>query len=227
MSRGPSLIARKRILTAALQVFSAKGYREATVRDIARTAGVSVGALYPYFGNKEQLYTEVLVEQSEEFNERIRNLEHQDPEMAVRSFIETHLSWVASKKQIVSRHFKDYDLEFANPFRTRFWTYQKEFLEALICKGVEQGLFRVGNCGDAAVFVLWALKGALFYDLAGTAALTRSGDALCELSLWFLTKNATGAPTVREGAAGAPLSTPMDAGASEAAGVSAGGNHRG
>src|SRR5271157_5967436 len=60
MSRRPSHIARKRILAAALQVFGAKGYKEATVREIARTAGVSVGALYPYFGNKERLYLEVL-----------------------------------------------------------------------------------------------------------------------------------------------------------------------
>ena len=193
MGRRPSHIARKKILAAALQVFSAKGYREATVRDIARTAGVSVGALYPYFGNKEQLYTEVLLEQSREFNERIRDLMHQVPDAAVRSFIETHVSWTASKRQIVSRHFKDYDLEFVRPFRTWFWTYQKEFLEALICKGAEQGIFRVSNCGEAAVFVLWALRGALFYDLSATAVLTRSGDAVCDLSLGFLTNGQTGA----------------------------------
>ena len=216
MGRGPSHIARKKILTAALQVFSAKGYREATVRDIARTAGVSVGALYPYFGNKEQLYTEAYLEQSREFNERILDLMDQDPDAAVRSFIETHVSWTASKRQIVSRHFKDYDLEFVKPFRTRFWTYQKEFLEALICKGAEQGLFRVSNCGEAAVFVLWALRGALFYDLSATAVLTRSGDAICELSLGFLTNGQTGAS-----AAGRPVdppSTPVDTAAGSCSG---------
>ncbi len=193
MGRGPSHRGRKGILAAALQVFSAKGYREATVRDIARTAGVSVGALYPHFGNKEQLYAEVLLEEGREFNERIREIDHQDPERAVRSFIETHLTWTAAKRQIASRHFKDYDLEFVKPLRTRFWSDQKEFLETLICKGVKQSVFRVGSCGDAAVFVLWALKGALFYDVADTTDLVRSGNVVCELALGFLKSGATDA----------------------------------
>ncbi len=194
MSRRPSHIARKRILAAALHVFGANGYKEATVREIARTAGVSIGALYPYFGNKEQLFLEVLLEETGQFNERIRDLEHQEPEPAVESFIETHLAYAASKRQIVSRHFKDYDLEFVKPIRNRFWTYQKEFLEAIIRKGAELGVFRVGNPGDAALFVLWVLKGALFYDLAGVADLTRSGDTVCQLSLSFLRDATTGEP---------------------------------
>ncbi len=231
MSRRPSHIARKRILEAALEVFGAKGYKEATVREIARTAGVSVGGLYPYFGNKEQLYLEVLVNETGQLNERIRGLEHLDPEIAVRSFIEAHLAYVASKKQMVSRHFKDYDLEFVKPFSARFWTYQKEFLEAIICKGVEQGVFRVSHCGDAALFVLWVLKGALFYDLSGAIDLTRSGTTLCQLSLRFL-RNATTEepsatrphPSLQTG--DPPPSQPVPAEAQAETGQCAGGDRR-
>ena len=231
MSRRPSHSARKRILAAALQIFGAKGYKEATVREIARTAAVSVGGLYPYFGNKEQLYLEVLAEETGQFNERIRDLEHQDPQVAVRSFIETHLAYVASKKQMVSRHFKDYDLEFVKPLSARFWTYQKEFLEAIIRKGVEQGIFRVSHCGDAALFLLWVLKGALFYDLSGAMDLTRSGNTLCQLSLSFLRNATTGEPTatyphpsLRTG--DSPPSQPIPAEAQSEGNQYAGGNRR-
>ncbi len=48
--------ARSRILEAAKQVFAEKGYRQATMDDVARKLGVSKGALYLYFASKEELF---------------------------------------------------------------------------------------------------------------------------------------------------------------------------
>ncbi len=50
---------RMRILEAACQVFSEKGYAGATVAEICRRAGVNVAAVNYYFGDKENLYIEV------------------------------------------------------------------------------------------------------------------------------------------------------------------------
>jgi AcrR family transcriptional regulator len=47
--------AKERIIQAALQVFSEKGYHEATMEDVAQKIGVSRGAVYIYFKNKEEL----------------------------------------------------------------------------------------------------------------------------------------------------------------------------
>ena len=51
--------ARTRILTAANQVFREKGYRQATMDDVAKKLGVSKGALYLYFASKEELFEEI------------------------------------------------------------------------------------------------------------------------------------------------------------------------
>jgi len=51
--------ARTRILTAANQVFGEKGYRQATMDDVAKKLGVSKGALYLYFASKEELFEAV------------------------------------------------------------------------------------------------------------------------------------------------------------------------
>jgi AcrR family transcriptional regulator len=48
--------ARSRILEAANQVFNEKGYRQATMDDVAKKLGVSKGALYLYFASKEELF---------------------------------------------------------------------------------------------------------------------------------------------------------------------------
>ena len=46
---------RKSILAAATKVFSQKGISSATMAEIASEAGISPGAIYRYFENKEQL----------------------------------------------------------------------------------------------------------------------------------------------------------------------------
>lgn len=48
--------ARNRILESASQVFTEKGYRQATMDDVAKKLGVSKGALYLYFAGKEELF---------------------------------------------------------------------------------------------------------------------------------------------------------------------------
>ena len=49
-------VARTRILNAAHHVFLEKGYHRTSMNDIAKRVGVSKGALYLYFGRKEELF---------------------------------------------------------------------------------------------------------------------------------------------------------------------------
>lgn len=46
---------RKRILTAAKRVFVEKGFDRATIDDVVAACGLSVGAIYNYFPNKDEL----------------------------------------------------------------------------------------------------------------------------------------------------------------------------
>jgi AcrR family transcriptional regulator len=51
---------RTRLLDAAVQVFSRRGYQAATVDEIAEAAGYSKGAVYSNFSSKEELFLELL-----------------------------------------------------------------------------------------------------------------------------------------------------------------------
>src|SRR5450755_2719731 len=51
---------RKQILNAATQVFAEKGFHRATVKDIARTAGVADGTVYNYFASKSDVLIGIL-----------------------------------------------------------------------------------------------------------------------------------------------------------------------
>src|ERR1700733_7975250 len=51
---------RARLLDAAGQVFAETGYQAATVRQICAQAGVNIALVNYHFGDKLELYTEVL-----------------------------------------------------------------------------------------------------------------------------------------------------------------------
>jgi TetR/AcrR family transcriptional regulator, regulator of cefoperazone and chloramphenicol sensitivity len=52
---------RKRILRAALHVFAAKGYGQASTREICKRAGVNVAGIHYHFGDKASLYRELFL----------------------------------------------------------------------------------------------------------------------------------------------------------------------
>jgi AcrR family transcriptional regulator len=58
---------RQQILSAALTVFSQKGYHATNVSDVAAQAGVSQGTIYWYFESKEALFTAALLWFFEDF----------------------------------------------------------------------------------------------------------------------------------------------------------------
>lgn len=51
---------RKKILDAALEIFSQKGYKSATVREICKRAGVNIALINYHFTSKKSLYMELI-----------------------------------------------------------------------------------------------------------------------------------------------------------------------
>jgi AcrR family transcriptional regulator len=51
---------RQRIVEAAVGLFSRKGFRGTTTREIARAAGISEATIFKHFATKEELYTAII-----------------------------------------------------------------------------------------------------------------------------------------------------------------------
>lgn len=51
---------RRQILAVALEVFSEKGYHDASITDVVRHAGVARGTFYQYFDSKQAIFHELL-----------------------------------------------------------------------------------------------------------------------------------------------------------------------
>ncbi len=80
---------RNQILDAATRVFAEKGFHRATIKDIARVAGIADGTIYTYFASK----TEVLLAILHRLNESTQREQHfeQGREQDIRTFFRAYL----------------------------------------------------------------------------------------------------------------------------------------
>lgn len=62
-----AIMVKERLLTAAMELFTTKGYAATSVREIVAAAGVTKPVLYYYFGSKEGIYLELMTKPLEEF----------------------------------------------------------------------------------------------------------------------------------------------------------------
>ena len=60
-------LAREQLLDAAEEVFAAKGYHEATLKEVAALAEFSVGSVYSFFENKDDLFLSIWLRRGAEF----------------------------------------------------------------------------------------------------------------------------------------------------------------
>ena len=76
---------QQKILEAASTVFTKDGYVDARMSDVAHEAGLSLGGLYRYFENKEDLFSSVIRDIHEELFGRSRSSTpiREDPEAAL------------------------------------------------------------------------------------------------------------------------------------------------
>ena len=66
------------IISAALKLFSEKGFYVTTIPDIAQKVGMSVGNFYNYFSSKDILAKELVMYISEYLGENIRLINEKD-----------------------------------------------------------------------------------------------------------------------------------------------------
>jgi len=103
MKQSPKLPAEKRraqLIKAAMKVISKKGYAKATTEAIASQAGLTKGALYFHFGNKEDILFAVVKELSELHFSIVTSplLEESDAEKGLEKMIQNALGLVGKHK---------------------------------------------------------------------------------------------------------------------------------
>src|SRR5262245_20940075 len=60
-------LSRAQLLDAAEEVFGRKGFHETTLKEVAELAEFSVGSVYSFFENKDDLFRQIFLRRGDEF----------------------------------------------------------------------------------------------------------------------------------------------------------------
>lgn len=155
-------LTRRHLLEAAGEVFAEVGFRDATVREICQRAGANVAAINYHFGDKENLYAEVLRHAQGKALEKYPLLlgmaETAPPEQKLHAFVLSLLSRIFDKGP-TSWHGRLMSREMIEPtavldslieerIRPMSDTLRKIVAEILRCPLTDE---RVGSCAISVV----------------------------------------------------------------------------
>ncbi|RKD31234.1 TetR/AcrR family transcriptional regulator [Thermohalobacter berrensis] len=127
---GPSKKAQKtkeRILKAAIEIFSEKGYSAARTSEIAKKAGVAEGTIFRYFPKKKDLLHEIVLEAIDTFGEIIalsslKKVVEENKEKSLEEFLK---AIVLDRVKIFNNYFNlakvvFYEMQFHEDVRKMF-----------------------------------------------------------------------------------------------------------
>ena len=100
---------RREMLTAAIKLFSEKGYHSVSMQKIAKKSEFAIGTLYKFFQNKEDLYKSIIIEQADIFHEALtKALEEEDGEIEkLRKYVQVKGTVFMDNVSVVRLYFAE------------------------------------------------------------------------------------------------------------------------
>jgi AcrR family transcriptional regulator len=163
MNKRSGIESKKRIIDAAIAVFSAKGYAKANIREIAKSAGISVGGVYLYFKNKEELYKNLVNNWMRDIGSKSETTaaSAKSASEALSDFLKMHLENALKHREFILLHIREHGFAFGAREKRKFFRSQQELVAQIIQSGIASGEFRKCNPEDMAMMIMGSLRGVL------------------------------------------------------------------
>lgn len=138
---------REQILRSAVQLFGTKGYQATSIQDICELAGVSKGAVFHYFNNKNELLFEIHEEIIDILITQCESIFKNDslvPSQKLRELVDVMVGLMADYRPYIVVLFQEYiniqehKFDLVKARRDRC----EEIVAAVIKQGILSGEFR-------------------------------------------------------------------------------------
>jgi len=138
---------KRRIIDAAIKVFHQKGYRAATLDDVANELGLTKAAIYHYVSSKENLLSIIYMQALENYFANAHKISELDlsPPEKMRSFIRNHIKHVAVENLALLAVFLTEENQLPEEDYRKIRREKRKYnqvVEAIIEAGVAQGCFK-------------------------------------------------------------------------------------
>ena len=173
MNRRSGIESKRKILNVAMRVFSEHGYARASMRMMAKASGISIGGLYIYFKNKEDLYLTLIKSRLDDLivknRETIKDIK--DPAEALSTFISTHLNYAKRHKELILIQGREHGFAFGIEMKKKFFRSQRSLMEDIIRKGISMGIFSKCDVKESAKIIINAMRGFVLSIVVESEAL--------------------------------------------------------
>ncbi len=181
------------ILENAAILFSQRGFHEVKVDDIAERVGLSKGAIYLYFKNKEELFLSIILKKAKALHLRL-----QDTIDCKRDFVDCLKTFVCAYLEFFSENEPFYKIMHSEKARMDAESHFKlhdyameatlsmiELTDSLLQKGVEQNQLRNLNVSDANKALLGMMNAFIFNGICSPNErdIQKEADAIIDLYL--------------------------------------------
>ncbi len=164
--RRQAQLRRQQLIDAALHQFGEKGYDGASIRDIARAAGVTEALVYHYFRNKEHLFEEVIKARS--FAPILRRVLDEagdtHPAEVLRTVLQEFIDLMYHNAPMARMFITEF---LRHPVCARYFRAMVEDNTANLTRYLQEqqqrGVFRVDMDAEAVAGMLLGMAFALFF----------------------------------------------------------------
>jgi len=163
-SRPETLIRRREILDASVDIFGAKGFTGGTLQEIADQVGMTHAGILHHFGSKDQLLLEVLVHRDET---DVAHLEGQHiPDglalfrhLVKTAFLNAERAGIVQAYAVLSAESVTDDHPGREFFQDRYRNLRAEVTQAFQVVCAERGIDNAQNVADASAAILAVMDG--------------------------------------------------------------------
>ncbi len=151
------------IVEKAANLFKEKGYKAASMRDLAEVVGVEAASLYNHIKSKSELLHVICLDVANRFTNKIDEVEAEEipAKEKLEKLLRFHIREMLNNYEdvIVSdREWKHLSEPFLSNFRHQRRTYRKRFA-SIIDEGIKKKEFKKIDSSTAVLIILHAVSG--------------------------------------------------------------------
>lgn len=147
-------LSRHQLLNAAEEMFGRRGFYETTLKEVAERAEFSVGSVYSFFDDKEDLYLHVFLRRGEEFMPAMRAAvaEGDDPRAQLHRLADFEVRYFREHPHFARLYLRSVKVGTAPPTATSVdealrgnFESAMELQAGIFARGQEGGVLRAGD----------------------------------------------------------------------------------
>lgn len=151
------------IVEAATRLFREKGFKAASMRDLAEAVGVEAASLYNHIQSKEELLQEICFKVANEFNHHLDTIDSSNVSSIdkVQAILRFHIRQMIERYELVivaDRDWKHLSDPYLSNYHNQRRSYRKR-LAGLIEKGIEKGEIKPVDAPTVVLIMLHAVNG--------------------------------------------------------------------